>query len=168
MRWSKVRQLTEASFAPSVRGRVRVHVTNDDPRGVSWQDTCKRSAIVVDGKEFVIIERHMRRMTLHLMNGDGRTRTLYRYLVNPFNGQALDPMETDLIMDLGEACWEYLHSSIRNSLDSDDPFVQSLAILSAKVGKQRLRRLALRPLHVLPAEILKFRLDAERSHKVLR
>jgi hypothetical protein len=90
----------------------------------------------------------------------GRAAAVH-YLKNPFDGESLTPRHTDSIMDLGEACYEYLHSSVSESLTSRDPFVQSLAILSAKVGRQRLRRLANQELHPLVAEVLRFRIEAE-------
>ena len=51
MRWSKVRKLVKETFADSVRDRVDVNMTNDDAHGTSWQNTCKRGWISVDGSQ---------------------------------------------------------------------------------------------------------------------
>ncbi|MEX0750045.1 MAG: hypothetical protein WD359_04475 [Dehalococcoidia bacterium] len=163
MRWSKVRQLTEASFADSVRGRVRLNVTTDDPRTMGRME-CLRSSIIVDRRELVRLERHNRKLVVTVLDQNGRVTKEVRFLVNPYDGSALSARETENVMDLTTACWQYLHSAVGESLASADPFVQSLAILSAKVGKQRLRRLATTPLHLMPAEFLKLRLAAEHSH----
>jgi hypothetical protein len=65
--------------------------------------------------------------------------------------------------DLHEACWKYIHSSINESVSSPNPLIQSLAVLSARVGKNRLRRFASRDLHPLTQALLAFRLRAEAS-----
>jgi hypothetical protein len=59
------------------------------------------------------------------------------------------------------ACWEYLHSSVNDSLASANPLIASLAVLNARVGKQRLRRMAGAKLHPLTRALLDFRLQAE-------
>ncbi|MEX0683206.1 MAG: hypothetical protein WD904_11445 [Dehalococcoidia bacterium] len=64
-------------------------------------------------------------------------------------------------MQLTEACWKYLHSNLNESLESPDPFVSSLAVLNAKVGLTRLRRVSGRDLHPLTRAMLDFRLQAE-------
>ena len=66
-------------------------------------------------------------------------------------------------LDFPEACWEYLHSNLNESLHSGDPFLSSLAVLNAKVGRQRLQRLSTLDLHALTRWMLDFRMDAERD-----
>jgi len=62
-----------------------------------------------------------------------------------------------------EACWQYLHSGINDSLQSPDPFVSSLAMLNTKVGRTRLQRASTWDLHPLTRAMLEFRLQAERE-----
>ena len=164
MRWSKVRQLVEESFSESVRGRVTVHITNGDPRGEGWIK-CTKSWISVDGVTVAYLDRHGRLLTMRLRDGENRAKTLRRGLVNPFNGESRSPAETDDVMDLSDACWQYLQSKVSESLVSGDPFVQSLAVLSGRVGRQRLRRLEQQTLHPLVSWMLRFRLDAERAQR---
>jgi hypothetical protein len=163
MRWSKVRKLVEESFADSVRGRVRVHVTNADPRGVPWQDTCKRGWISVDGVVVAQIEPHsLRKLTLSLpRRGASRDVIL---IVEPRPEQRVPSGAViGAFLDFPDACWEYLHTNLNESLHSSDPFVSSLAVLNAKVGRQRLRRLSTLDLHSLTRWMLDFRMDAERD-----
>jgi hypothetical protein len=65
--------------------------------------------------------------------------------------------------DLARSCWDYLHSNLNESLKSGDPFVSSLAVINAKVGRQRLRRTAMLELHPLTRAMLEFRLEAENQ-----
>lgn len=162
MRWSKVRKLVEESFADSVRGRVTIHVTNADPRGTSRQETCKRSWIRIDGETVADLDRHANVLTLRTP-GAGGSRIERRGLVHPFTRESRNPSETDKILDLTQAAWAYHQSNVSAALSSPDPFVQSLAILSSRVGRQRLRRLEQMALHPLPRLVLRFRLKAERD-----
>ncbi len=166
MRWSKVRKLVEESFADSVRDRVKVHVTNADPRGVPWQDTCKRGWISVDGVVVAQIEPHyLRRLTLSLpRRGAGREVML---IVEARPEQTVPPgAVAGAFLDFTEACWEYLHSNLNESLNSGDPFISSLAVLNAKVGRQRLQRLSALDLHSLTRWMLDFGMDAERDARL--
>ena len=70
-------------------------------------------------------------------------------------------------MDFPNACWEYLHSNLNESLHNPDPFVSSLAVLNAKVGRTRLQRASTWDLHPLTRAMLDFRMTAEKdSHRV--
>lgn len=157
-----MRKLVEESFADSVRDRVKVHVTNADPRGVPWLDTCKRGWISVDGVVVAQIEPHsLRRLTLSLpRRGTSREAIL---IVDARPEQTMPSgAVAGAFLDLAEACWEYLHSNLNESLHSGDPFVSSLAVLNAKVGRQRLQRLSTLDLHPLTRWMLNFRMDGER------
>jgi len=63
--------------------------------------------------------------------------------------------------DLHEACWEYLHSNVHQSLCSDNPLLVSLAVLNAKVGRTRLAQLVQEKQHPLPRALLLLRMEAE-------
>jgi hypothetical protein len=165
MRWTKVRKLVHESFAQSVRERVRVDVNNADPRGTSWQDTCKQGWIYVDGHVVAHVNPHwLRTLTLSLPATRARGRRKVVVIVEPRPEQEVPPgAEAGTFMDFPDACWEYLHSDLNAALRSADPFVASLAVLSSRVGLQRLRRLSVQKLHPLTRSILEFRMDAERD-----
>lgn len=158
-----MRKLVEESFADSVRGRVKVHVTNADPRGVPWQDTCNRGWISVDGVVVAQIEPHyLRRLTLSLPRRGASREVILIVEARPEQTMPSGAV-AGAFLDFPEACWEYLHSNLNKSLHSGDPFVSSLAVLNAKVGRQRLQRLSTFELHSLTRWMLDFRMDAERD-----
>lgn len=160
MRWSKVRKLVEESFAESVRGRVMVHST----RNIC---DCGYARIEVDGKPLAIFDTVV---------SLGRFRSQYHEAsnVDPRIAHAAirdDERTTGALVEPGEfsrqdfymACWEYLDSSVNDSLASANPLIVSLAVLNARVGKQRLRRMSGTKLHPLTRALLEFRVEAERA-----
>ena len=75
-------------------------------------------------------------------------------------GRLVEPGEFSRF-DLHEACWAYIHSSVNDSLNSNNPLIASLAVLNTKVGKGRLKKLAAQKLHPLTRRFLEIRLQAE-------
>src|SRR5205823_283694 len=69
--------------------------------------------------------------------------------------------------DLHEACWEYIHSNVNDSLKSNNPLIVSLAVLNAKVGKGRLKKMAEQKLHPLTRALLEIRLKSEATQNNL-
>jgi hypothetical protein len=166
MRWSKVRKLVRESFADSVRDHVDVHVTNADPRGTAWSDRCKQGWISVDGVVVAHTDPHrLRKLTLSLPSSDEDNGSRQIILIVEPRARQKVPSgaEVGSFLDFQDACWEYLHSNLNESLRSPDPFVSSLAVLNAKVGRTRLRRMSTWDLHPLTRAILDFRLAAERD-----
>jgi hypothetical protein len=163
MRWSKVRKLVHDSFADSVRGRVNVTVTNADRRGTPWQDACNMGWISVDGSVVANMNPHqLRRLSISLPIVKDGTQEQKLFIVHPYGDEEIpDDAQSGTFMDFPQACWQYLHSSLKDSLESPDPFVSSLAVLNAKVGRTRLERARARELHPLTRAMLEFRLQAE-------
>ena len=165
MRWSKVRSLVRDSFADSVRDRVDVRVTNADRRGFSGYGSCMAGSISVDGHVVAHIDPHrLRRLTLSLpASGESGAAHEIVLIVQPRPKQAAPQGAlVGEFLDFQDACWEYLQSNLNESLSSADPIVSSLAVLNARVGRQRLRRVATRELHLLTRAMLDFRIEAER------
>jgi hypothetical protein len=102
-------------------------------------------------------------LTLNLpASRGGRKKTI---IVQPRPEQGAPPgTQIGDFVDFPEACWTYLQSNVGESLQSADPFISSLAVLSAKVGRQRLRQMSMRDLHPLTRYMLEFRMGAERDH----
>jgi hypothetical protein len=167
MRWSKVRKLVKESFADSVRDRVDVNVTNADPRGTPWSDTCAEGWIRVDGEVVAHSDPHyMRTLTVALPRSRRGRKVLV--IVQPRPEQNVPPgAEAGAFLDFPQACWEYLQSNLNESLHSADPFISSLAVLNAKVGRTRLQRASTWDLHPLTRAMLDFRLHAERERATL-
>lgn len=157
MKWSKLKKIVEDTFATSVKGRVQIYSTH-------YQCSCGRGWITVDGKELVDLST----MSSGLIYGriyHETTQTACATHLGVLDeerklGNLVEPGEFSRF-DLHEACWQYIHSSINDSLASNNPLIVSLAMLSAKVGKGRLRKLAESNLHPLTRALLEIRVKAE-------
>lgn len=159
MRWSKVKKLVEDTFAESVKKRVQIYSTH-------YQCSCGRGWLTVDGAELIDLSTMLSSMIY---------RCVYHETTNvpyPKHPRITDDERTPnkLIedgefsrFDLHIACWNYLHQSVKNSLESENPLIKSLAILNAKVGKGRLSEIAKQNLHPLTRSLLNFRIRAEKE-----
>ncbi|OAI39946.1 hypothetical protein AYO38_01230 [bacterium SCGC AG-212-C10] len=162
MRWSKRRKLVEESFAPSVRGRVRVFSTH-------YSCSCGYASIVADGKQ--IAEFNTR---LHFANvdwvSDEENPGWARKIVQPIEASERSkyplsvPREFSRF-DFNESCWQLLHTNPHAALEADDPMLAALAVLHRKVGVGRVRSLRDRDIHPLVRWAVEFRLDAQSTHK---
>ena len=159
MRWSKVKKLVEESFAESVKGRVQIYSTH-------YQCSCGRGWITIDGEELVDLST-MLSPIIHRCDYHETTNTPF-----PKHPAVSDDKRTpNKLVEDGEfsrfdfhvACWDYLHQCIKNSLESKNPLIKSLAVLNAKVGKGRLTEIAKQNLHPFTRALLNFRLEAERK-----
>jgi hypothetical protein len=170
MQWSKVRKRVENSFAPSVRGRVTVHSTNSKQKGEPRRCLCGWGWLAIDSNPIAKFDTHA--SYDKYANPYHETTIVTRFGTGPhkghpsvpdserFGSRLAEPGEFSRF-DLHEACWFYLHSSLNDSVASENPLVLSLAVLNAKVGKQRLRRIAQRKLHPLTRALLELRMEAE-------
>jgi hypothetical protein len=159
MRWSKVRKLVEESFADSVRGRVTVHGTTYSSYTAC---TCGRGWIAVDGQDVADMQSLLQWPTYQ---GQGRATNEWGHpVIEPSErhvGCLVEPGEFTRAQ-LFEACFQYIHSNPHESLRSDNPLIRSLAVLNARVGKNRLRSLSeAHDLHPLTRFLLEFRMECE-------
>ena len=158
MKWSKLRKLVEETFADSVRGRVQVHTT-------AYQCSCGRGWITVDGEEAADLSTLVW-WTKHgtAWHESAGTESFAPAPVPDEErtpGRLVEPGEFSRF-DLHEACWAYLNDvSLSDALASENPLIASLAVLNARVGKNRMRRLRETPLHPLTRALLQFRMEAE-------
>ena len=157
MRWSKLKKRVEESFAGSVRGRVHIYSTH-------YQCSCGRGWITVDGRELVDFSTMLTGLIYRCVYHEATRTDCVTHPAVPDEdrkpGNLIEPGEFSRF-DLHEACWGYIHSSINDSLGSKNPLIASLAVLNAKVGKGRLKRLAAQKLHPLTRALLMVRLQAE-------
>ena len=148
MRWSKLKQITEARFAPRVRGRVRIWTT-EYRYDLSGLHTEGRSWITVDGETVVNMHRHQTAVApdggyVWLYSGDRHRHNVHdRY-------------------DLLQAAWAMQTLSINAALASSDGVMRALALLDARVGVRRLRDLDPADEKPLAATLLAFRQGVER------
>ncbi len=149
MRWSKVRQLVEATFAEPIRHRVAVESTTY--RRSSFGGAYGRGWITIDGIEVASFDDHVSARMF---------------------GARYDPGDLDPGGYYGrwfrQSCFEYLHTALIISLQSPNPLIRALALLNAKVGKTRLARLAAAEEHPLPKAFATFRVEAEAVTRASR
>ena len=159
MRWSKLKKLVEDTFAESVKGRVHIYSTH-------YQCSCGRGWITVDGEELVDLSTMLSGLIYRCQYHEATKTDCVTHAAvpdddrNPSN--LVEPGEFSRF-DLHEACWEYIHSNLNDSLSSCNPLIVALAVLNAKVGKGRLARAAGERLHPLTRTLLEVRLEAERT-----
>lgn len=158
MRWSKVRSLVEESFAASMRGRVTVHQTR-----YATSKSTGRAWLCFDGRQVASFSAN------EALNADGHGHRYSNWRLGEFIPPPVADRTNGHIVEKGEftnydftwACWDYLQEPIATSLNSVNPLQQTLAILSSRVGKRRLKVLIDQPLHPLPSAALRFRAEAE-------
>lgn len=159
MKWSKLKKLVENSFAENVRGRVRIHSTH-------YQCSCGRAWITVNGKELVDLSTMLSGLIYRRVYHEAtKTDCMTHPAVPDENrkpGNLIEPGEFSRF-DFHEACWDYIHSSVNESLSSNNPLVVSLAVLNAKVGEGRLKRIASQKLHPLTRALLEVRLSPDAT-----
>ena len=157
MRWSKLKKLVEDTFAETVKGRVHIYSTH-------YQCSCGRGWITVDGKELVDLSTMLTGLIYRCAYHEATNTDCVTHPAVPDDarkpGNLIEPGEFSRF-DLHEACWEYLHSSVNDSVNSPNPLIVSLVVLNAKVGKGRLAKLAEKKLHPLTRALLDVRLALE-------
>ncbi len=159
MRWSKVKKLVEDSFAESVKGQVKIYSTH-------YQCSCGRGWITIDGKELVDLSTMLSGMIYRCAYHEATNTIFPKHPAVPDKDRTLNKLVEDgefSRFDLHIACFDYLHQSIKDSLESENPLIKSLAVLNAKVGRGRLSEIAKQNLHPLTRALLDFRLEAERE-----
>ena len=159
MRWSKVRKLVEQSFAESVRGRVTVHGTLYSSYTACQ---CGRGWIAIDGKDRADMQSLLQWPHFQAI---GRSTNEWGHPIidaaERHEGCLVEPGEFTRAQ-LFEACWDYIHSNPHACLESDNHLIRSLAVLNAKVGKNRLKTVAESDdLHPLTRALLEFRMQCE-------
>ncbi len=154
MRWSKVKKLVEDTFEDGIKGRVQIHSTH-------YQCSCGRAWITVDGKELVDLSTMLSGLIYRCVYHEATNTDCVKHPAVPDEkrkpGNLVEPGEFSRF-DLHEACWEYVHSSVNDSLRSQNPLIVSLAVLNARVGKGRLKRLSAQRLHPLTRSLMELRL----------
>ena len=159
MKWSKLKKRVEDSFAESVKGHVQIYSTH-------YQCSCGRGWITVDGEELVDLSTMLTGMIYRCIYHEATNTDCVTHPAVPDDarkpGNLVEPGEFSRF-DLHEACWEYIHSSVNDSLKNNNPLIVSLTVLNAKVGKGRLKKLTEQHLHPLTRALLEIRLKAEAT-----
>ena len=148
MRWSQLKKQIEATFVPSVRGRVQVWNTryrkSGDAEGEAW--------ITLDGVRFW----SMGSLSYLAAKGSEATRIREEQGCEDFRQpeQYLGYMAAECQAhagahdagifakwDVNRALFDYLNLSIDSAMSSDDPIIRGFAMLDERLGKRRLEKL---------------------------
>jgi hypothetical protein len=153
MKWSKLKQNIEETFADSVKGRVNIYATRYTV-GSHWM---ARGWITIDKVEVV-----------NFSTPDNYNK--YGWNMPDLHERVPAEERTpDLAAEKGEfsryeffdACWEYLNLSIEDALSSENPIINSFAMLDKRLGKRRLKLIDKNALHPMVSKLLEFRLSCE-------
>jgi hypothetical protein len=132
MKWSKLQERFEQFLAPTLRGRLKIHVT-------SYRETMGfdvgRGWITLDGEEVLAVQ----------------TPSFYDNRIR---------FETETL-SLGRAVGAYVGMSLGAARSSPDPVVRGLAFLDRRLGKRSLGSVNKDRLHAFEKALYEIRCDAE-------
>jgi hypothetical protein len=146
MRWSKLKHLIEARFAPSIAKRLAVH------SAAYGNCTCGHCWITLDGQ---VIANFC-------------TRAYFNRKVAGVTGT--NPMYSAHLVVYGELSrqdayrrmFDFVHKlTVEEALGSGDALLQVLAVVDSRLGKRRLRALDKMNLHALAQTLLARRCNSE-------
>ncbi len=161
MRWSKLKSLVEERFASSVKNRMAVNST------AYGNCSCGHAWVTLD-KE-VIANFCTRAFYNRSLQDWGKMRYEKKRWVGDVpvpeyvsekQSKKYGEMEYGELsrQDAYQACWEFVHElSIEEALESDDPLIQTLAVLDKRLGKRRLKGLKDEGFHPLSKRVLEVR-----------
>ena len=156
MRWSKLKQRIENNFAESVKSRVALHSTT------YGESTCGHAWLTLDG---AVIANFCTRAHFNRFDyGDkGRDEGLTEQQKKRYKEQCVEYGEMSR-QAVYRTCWSYIHElSFEDAIKSEDPLIQSLAMLDKRLGKRRLKRMKDQDLHPLARKLFEVRTSAETT-----
>lgn len=140
MRWSKLKQLVEAGFAPGLSTRLTI---NSAAYGAC---TCGHAWLTLDGE---VIANFCTRAYWNKEFAGVPEKT------NPMYARQQTAYGEMSRQDAYQACWAFVHDlSIDDALADSDPLVQTLAVIDRRLGKRRLDQIDEDALHPLARRLL--------------
>src|SRR5688572_4059234 len=155
MRWSKLKQRIEENFADSVSRRVAIH------SAAYGACTCGHAWLTLDG---VVIANFCTRAygNRYRWHREENDVGVTPEQAKRYQDQFVEYGEMTR-QDVYEACWAFLHDlAFDDALTSDDPLIQTLAVLDRRLGKRRYPDVEQKALHPLARKLFESRLAAER------
>jgi hypothetical protein len=140
VRWSKLKQLVENGFTPSLAKRLTI---NSAAYGAC---TCGHAWLTLDGD---VIANFCTRAQGN-RDYSGAPKTVNKM----YDTQCVEYGELSR-QDAYRACWAFVHEmSIEQSLMDSDPLIQTLAVVDRRVGKRRLKEIDGERLHRMARKLL--------------
>ncbi len=160
MKWTKLKQLVEQRITPSIRPRFSINSAayGACSCGHAWITLDKKIVANFCTRAFWNIPRKFDDSAQKWVSKD---LELSNSIPTPDDKNLTNYGELSR-QDAYQACWEFVHDlSIDDALSSDDPLVQSLAVIDSRVGKRKLKIIDIEMLHPLAAKLFTERCLAE-------
>lgn len=164
MKWSKLKSLVEQRIASSIRPRIAI---NSAAYGAC---SCGHAWITLDKQ---VIANFCTRAFWNIPRQHDEESNRWVAKDDAFN-RDIPFKSADQLTNYGElsrqdayqACWEFVHDlGIEEAIISEDPLIQSLAVIDSRVGKRRLTRINAKDLHPLAEKLFSERCTAEKVDK---
>lgn len=164
MKWSKLKKLIENRVAASISKRFSINST------AYGNCSCGHAWITID-KDIVAnfctrafwnrCPRHFDPITERWKHEGPVPFDLPASQKNFYAKQEVEYGELSR-QDAYKACWDFIHNlSIDEALKSDNPLIQTLAIIDSRIGKRRLLNIKVDDLHPLARKLILLRATAE-------
>ena len=158
MRWSKLKNEIESRFCDSLKHRVAIHSTR------YGNCTCGHAWLTLDK---TVIANFCTRAYWNKKLQEEKAK-----LNSNENSPKENTNRKDQLADYGEmgrqdvyeACWKLLHEiSIDQALVSNNPMIQTLAVIDKRVGKKQIQQIDITRLHPLAKKLLQKRIGIEKT-----
>lgn len=155
MNWSRIKSLVESRFAKCVSGKVHIYSTRWKccDCGRAW--ITYRKTQIANFETIPYLDRRYRER--EPVNSCGHIVVDDEDRVA---GELIDRGEMSRF-SLHEACREFLNLPIDKAVLSENPLIQGLAFLDARLGKNRAEKMRAENLHPLSRRLLEIRLSEE-------
>ncbi|MCP3850326.1 MAG: hypothetical protein GY694_08840 [Gammaproteobacteria bacterium] len=162
MKWSKLKSEIENRFCLALNKRVAINST------AYGNCSCGHAWVTLD-KEVIANFCTRAFWNTRPTFDKGSEKYIQGQETNPenkkYDNQLVEYGEMSR-QDIYKACWEYLHDlSIDEALESDDPLIQTLAVIDGRVGKRRVQKINTEDLHPLAKKLLEERISIESEKK---
>lgn len=158
MKWSKLKSEIEGRVCDSMRNRFAINSTTygNCSCGHAWLTIDKEVVANFCTRAFWNTKPVFDKEQKRFVHGNPTLEQQRKY-----EKQFVDYGEMSR-QDVYEACFEYFHDlSIEESLLSDDPLIQTLAVIDKRVGKNRVAKINKDRLHPLAKKLLEERIATE-------
>ena len=167
MKWTKLKHLVEQRIASSIRPRFAI---NSAAYGAC---SCGHAWITLDKK---VVANFCTRAFWNIPRMFDQSNKKW-VSKDPDLTNGIASANSDELTNYGElsrqdayqACWEFVHDlTIEQALNSEDPLIQTLAVIDKRIGKKRLKEIEAENLHPLAQKLFLERCIAENIETKLK